>query len=178
MNTCYTEMLFKHQKDENRKKEEEERLRQISEQRKQDLLRGNPFKLSYMDRAKGKKQPDVPSPLKSTASQPVLAKNSAQALNFKGVRHGRPFINHASPPRKSTKTPKHLILLNKPFSEDDGLGNFLANNIHPMEIIDENKHVDAIKGDASDKAPLPEISSNRDYEDNKHAVHQRTRTLP
>ena len=171
MNNCYTAMLFELQKDENKKKEEEERQRQISEQRKQDLLKGNPFKLSYMDRVNVKKLPGITSWFTSTSSQPTFARSATTALNFKGIRHDRPFINHASPPRQSTKTPKHLILLNKPINEDDGLGNHQAINIQTMYIDDERNPVDDDDhGDDFDK-DLPDIDSNKEMEDKKHAVH-------
>ena len=43
MNACFSNILYELQKDEIKKKERAERRLRMAEQRKQDLLKGNPF---------------------------------------------------------------------------------------------------------------------------------------
>ena len=51
MNACFSNLLLDLQKEEMRKKEEAERKIREKEKRKTDLLKGNPFKLSTVNRA-------------------------------------------------------------------------------------------------------------------------------
>lgn len=51
MNACFTNMLLDLQKEERRQQELAEKKIREKEQRKQDLLKGNPFKLSTLNRA-------------------------------------------------------------------------------------------------------------------------------
>ena len=61
MNACFSEMLAELQKEEIKKKEEAERKIREVEKRKMDLLKGNPFKLSTLSRARSRRSPPVPS---------------------------------------------------------------------------------------------------------------------
>jgi hypothetical protein len=57
MNECFSNLLYEIQKDEIMKKAEVEKKRIAAIQRQKDLLKGNPFKLKTMERAKEKNSP-------------------------------------------------------------------------------------------------------------------------
>jgi len=111
LNACFSNMLFELQKDEIMKKQAEEQRRLAKEQRKIDLLKGNPFKLKTMSRA---------------ASRHQMIKHQSQNIlfetNFTRNQIGRrsqeeigntlrkPFNNFTSPPKVDSYTPKNLIL--------------------------------------------------------------------
>ena len=62
MNACFSNLLLDLQKEERRQKEEAERKVREVEKRKQDLLKGNPFKLSTMSRANRIRRSPQPMP--------------------------------------------------------------------------------------------------------------------